>query len=508
MENKVGTNIRKLKYGSMAVVTLVFVTAIVVILNVIAGLLTERYPLKIDLTPDKRYELSEETINYLKSFEGDVEISVMLPRETLDSNNYTGIITNILDKYEIYARGGKGSVNVNYYDIDKNPDAVAKYKKYYNGVIDKGSVVIYANQRVRVVDNILSFFVQDSKSQIYTNEQSQLIFSGENTITTAIMSVTDAHPVKLGLLWTAAQGTVNITEEVESVRKPVSIGIQTLEKNGYDVTMLDLSDEFSPEDYDMLMIPASAYDFPEEVIEKINDFLYNGGKYERYLIYIPDPLLLGTNKIDALMERWNVKVESANVSDEGKNAMSVSLMYGKDIAPIAVVPNEDVSAAIVNKGLPVVVPSARPITVLSKNNDVETEVLLQSSPTAKAKPLVEGEGTEVKGIQNFVTVSKRGYAEGYFEYRSKVMVISSAYFTDPILIENISTYNNTNFFLSAVNYMVGKENNALIPQKNLEQQLIQVDQDKVKTLQIFVMYIIPAVTGVFGIVVLLRRKNR
>lgn len=70
--NEIGTSekkpkaLRKVKYGSMAVITTAIVVAIVVVVNVMASVMEKRTPLKIDLTADKRYDLSDETIDALK----------------------------------------------------------------------------------------------------------------------------------------------------------------------------------------------------------------------------------------------------------------------------------------------------------------------------------------------------------------------------------------------------------------------------------------------------------
>ena len=53
---------RRFKFGSLAtVITAVFVAAIILI-NVVAGLLLDRFPISIDLTADNRFELTQDSI--------------------------------------------------------------------------------------------------------------------------------------------------------------------------------------------------------------------------------------------------------------------------------------------------------------------------------------------------------------------------------------------------------------------------------------------------------------
>ena len=71
---------KKMKYGSVAVAITLIVTAIVILLNVVVGLLVERYPnAKLDLTTSNLYEVSDETIDYIKNLEDPVEIIRVIP---------------------------------------------------------------------------------------------------------------------------------------------------------------------------------------------------------------------------------------------------------------------------------------------------------------------------------------------------------------------------------------------------------------------------------------------
>ena len=112
MKNK-SKLMKKFKYGTIATVTVAIVLAIVVLLNVIMTMITEKYPVKFDLTQDKRYELSQESIDFLSNLDSEVEIAVTLTEEELNSGGYvftdtyrqipTEIIPQFLEKYKMYA---------------------------------------------------------------------------------------------------------------------------------------------------------------------------------------------------------------------------------------------------------------------------------------------------------------------------------------------------------------------------------------------------------------------
>ena len=90
-------NKKKLKYGSIATVVTVIFIAAVVLVNLIAGQLSKSHDLKLDLTKDQYYEVSQQTIDYIKNIDRDVEISVMNEKSDFDSSKYMKMVVETLD---------------------------------------------------------------------------------------------------------------------------------------------------------------------------------------------------------------------------------------------------------------------------------------------------------------------------------------------------------------------------------------------------------------------------
>ena len=91
-------NKRKFKYGTLATaITVVFIAA-VVLLNVLASQLTDRFGLKIDTTKEQLFEISDQTIDYLGTLEEDIEIAVMTDEETLDNGSkYYKLVKEVIE---------------------------------------------------------------------------------------------------------------------------------------------------------------------------------------------------------------------------------------------------------------------------------------------------------------------------------------------------------------------------------------------------------------------------
>ena len=80
-KEKKKTNVKQLKHGMMStVLTIVFIAAVVLV-NVIATVLFERYPLTIDLTKEKKYSISTDSQEYIEKIDVDVLVTIFSTEE-------------------------------------------------------------------------------------------------------------------------------------------------------------------------------------------------------------------------------------------------------------------------------------------------------------------------------------------------------------------------------------------------------------------------------------------
>ena len=514
---KVKTGMKKFKYGTMSLIVVALVLAIVIVINLMSSMISKRYPIKFDLTPDKRYELSDESINVLKNLSGDVDVTVTMEKEMFESlaNYYKqmyaqyginadvpyDMIPNLLEKYSMYAEQGKGSVNVKYVDIDKDPDVVAKYKQYYNGDIEGGSIVVYSNEKVKVISGTdVRNMIQADQASLQSGTPN-FVFAGESALTSAIRNVTDSNAMKVAFI-NKLNGQP-IYNENEYGAAVTSLRDSLLEKNGYDCEDFDIgTDEFKDGDYDMAVLAVPSYDLAENVITKLSDFLYNEGKYGKNLIYIPSIYTSNLTNLDAFLEDWSLKVEN-NVIVDDKNAMMRAdyiMLNITDDASIGDLPN---------KSLPIIAPASREVTILSKNNEDVTKSVLSSSDNSFVQDLLSNQADmDNRASHTIVALSTKEHAEQFDTFKSNVLVIGSAVMTDETFLAQTNTYNNANALLGVVNNMTGKAAGTVIPEKSLQQAYIAPTQGQAKAIRIVVQWIIPAAVAIIGAFVLLRRRNK
>ncbi|MCR4796723.1 MAG: GldG family protein [Ruminococcus sp.] len=505
-------NHKKLKYGTMFYVTIVLVVAIVVVLNIMLGLIAKRRPMKFDITPDNRYELTEQSINAMKSLKKDVDIVFTCDRDYFVKKGneieegYASqgiaieipfeIIPELIDKYSLYAAQGEGSVNVKYVNMDGDPDIINRYKDNYDGDIGYNSMIVASGEKVEV------FSANELLNMIYPDQSTMTFnFVGESTITSAILNVTDAHPVKVAFIKTMNGASVYNSETYSQVIS--SFENLLLAKNGYECTDIDIStDELDPNLYDMAVIYAPSVDFTEPLINKLDEFLKNGGNYDRNLIYVPDLSSTSLNNIEDFLADWSLKIESNIIIDE-KNAET----YASNI--YVNVNDPDSVGKLPNEKLPVIAPFSREITVLKKNNeDVVKEVLksCDESYTVDMKDMQTVTGKE--GARAVVVRSQKQRNEQFKSMSSSVLVIGSSAITNGTYLTQSSAYNNGNVILNIINTMTGKENGIIIPDKALQQSYISASKTEAKVIKVIVVWVLPFIVAAIGVIVLLRRRNK
>lgn len=522
VKQKKPKNFKKLKFGSMSIVVIVLVIAIVIVLNLICGLLMERYPIKIDLTPDNRYELTDESIEAVKAIDKDIEITVTMTKEDFSymSQTYENmfyqtyrlvvempfeIIPEILDKYTVYAKQGGGNISVKYVDMNKDPDIVTRFSNYYNGEITEGSIVLQCGERVKVISaNAVAGMIAPSSDSTQTNIR--MVFAGESTLTSAIRAVADANPIR-----TAVVTTMNGNTVFDTTHAAIAASFERfLSSNGYDCTEIDIAaDELSPEDYDMIIVAAPQVDFSEDIISKLSDFLYNGGNYEKDMIYIPNFYATNLPNISAFLEEWKISIDQSAIMDDNMVQATYSSLGGMvDYAPMLDVADTETVGTLPNETIPLVASYAKPVNIISKNNDTINKEILKSKSTSYLTSLETGESSGEKASYNVIVSARKETSEQLNVYGSDLLVIGSPFMLDNAVLSNTNTYNNASAVLNIVNNISGKEESVIIPEKSIQQSGLSMTTASARVIQIVVIIVIPLLIAVAGVAVLVWRKNK
>lgn len=537
---------KKLKYGGIATAVTVIFVAVVVLLNVVVAQVCKRNPdAVLDLTTANLYEISDDTVDYIKNLDQDVEIAISSEESTFQSDKYYKMISETISKYQGYS----DHISVTYFDTTKDPDILSKYQDLYAGDISSNQIIVTSGDRIKVYSLTDMFEIDQDKYQSYYYGYASLSdcitgFKGEQTLTTAIMNVTDSNPKSVVVI-TKSNGNY-IFSATQANAYAVTAMENLLNDNGYDVKELDMvNDTLDAETYDIVVLPAPANDLTMDAIKKLQDFLQNDGNLGKQLIYVADYTQSVTPNLDAFLKDWNLQVDSSYVREDDNNrnqTVQIVASAGKGlIAPIVSLgDSENYGGNLANSSLPIVAPLARPIQKLPSNNGRVVYNLLQSSDTSYAYPLTQqassGEDTTeaaseesqeateaattetaattsfdtdsaVRGANTVMALSQSQQSTGSDLIESDVIVLGSMAMMDYYLTQD-SSYNNAEYFIGVLNSVCGKEDSIVIASKDMTATSISATQTQLVTLRTIVVFLIPLAVAAAGIVVFLRRRNR
>ena len=495
---------KKLKYGGIATAVTVIFVAVVVLLNVVVAQVCKRNPdAVLDLTTANLYEISDDTVDYIKNLDQDVEIAISSEESTFQSDKYYKMISETISKYQGYS----DHISVTYFDTTKDPDILSKYQDLYAGDISSNQIIVTSGDRIKVYSLTDMFEIDQDKYQSYYYGYASLSdcitgFKGEQTLTTAIMNVTDSNPKSVAVI-TKSNGNY-IFSATQANAYAVTAMENLLNDNGYDVKELDMvNDTLDAETYDIVVLPAPANDLTMDAIKKLQDFLQNDGNLGKQLIYVADYTQSVTPNLDAFLKDWNLQVDSSYVREDDNNrnqTVQIVASAGKGlIAPIVSLgDSENYGGNLANSSLPIVAPLARPIQKLPSNNGRVVYNLLQSSDTSYAYPLTQqassGEDTTesaseesqeateatttegaattsfdtdsaVRGANTVMALSQSQQSTGSDLIESDVIVLGSMAMMDYYLTQD-SSYNNAEYFIGVLNSVCGKEDSIVIASKH------------------------------------------
>ncbi len=493
-------NKKKLKYGTAAVVVTAVVVAIVILLNVVLAVLSESYNMNFDLTPNKDFEISQETKDYLASLTENVEICTTVDELSFKNSGslYYRQAYEVLKKYEF----NSDKITVNFVDMTTNPTYVEKYKQYYDGTIGDSSIIIFNEdtKRIRVLSTSDLF---NTEINYYYFQEEITSSKAEQTLTSAIMYITDPEPKSAVYLDVATQSANGAN--IQSL----------LEANGFELTTVDPLTEDIPAEADLIVLNAPMNDLAPETIDKLYTFMENGGNYGKNMIYLASMYQNETPNIDAFLAEWGIVVGNGVLSDSNQqNILSGTSGYGF----ASYITENDYTGGIASDNLsaPVLSYYARPIELLFEySGNVSTLSLLSTSETGyalTAEIMQEYQSTgvmpaiEEKAIPMIALSNKYTFIDNE-QVLSNLVVFGSDEMLNSSFTET-TYYNNGDYFVSIVNKISGKENGIYIVEKDLSGDTFQITEAQVSTLRVLIMFIIPAAVAIVGIVVWLKRRHK
>lgn len=516
-------NAKKLKHGTMATVfTCVFV-ALLVLVNVVTTMLFDRYPITIDLTSNKIYSVSNDTEDYVKKVNVDVQVTIFA-----DENTYTNYSSYNKQAVELLKNYCKLNHHITYrfVDIDSHPEIVKEYTdtiSQFDMIFETKTKVdgkeISRTRKLGMLD-LLTFtdefeeklsqsgYSIDTLAQQAGGDLSFLSYYGsyvessnaEQAFTSALMTVTDPNPVYVTIL----TGRSELTQ--------LTYFQTLLTANGYNVNTVDITSEDIPADTDVVVIPAPKTDYLAEDITKVSDFLNNDGNLGKQLLYIASYGQEDTPNLDEFLSEYGLSVGKGVIceSDSGK-------YYNSPCVTVASTVSDNFTQDVSTKNPAILSALCRPVNTLFDEQDmVSTDAYLKSSDSAYTANVEISQTTGqvnigdalVKGQQNYMAVgSKAKFTDDNKTLYSNVIAVGSEGMLSDTYLQ-YSQYQNSEYFISVINGLTGKTAGITITPKTITGNVFDITQQQKTVLKWTFCLGVPVVVLIVGIVIWARRKNK
>ncbi|MDD4414399.1 MAG: GldG family protein, partial [Oscillospiraceae bacterium] len=275
-KKRVRGDTRKLRYGGMATALTAVVVAAVVLVNIVVGILNDRFPITFDLTKDKLYTLSDDSRDVAKSIKKDTKIIVFAQESVFSSpsgDEYTNIVlkqfSEVIKQYDSLS-GGK--VKIEFVDLISNPTLKTRYSKYE---ATTGDILFVCGERWQK-SNVTNLYTYDQQQSMYTGEVVGFASEVESVLSSNLLMVTsDFTP-----LVTVLTGHDEADEALSGIES-------VLKSNNYEIEYLDITTaaKFN-EKSTLALIAAPKTDYSADEIDKISNWLRNDGKYNRHLAVV------------------------------------------------------------------------------------------------------------------------------------------------------------------------------------------------------------------------------
>ena len=238
--------------GSYSVGITALVIVIIVIVNLIAGQIPEKYR-NLDVSSTKIYDISKTSKKLLQNVKDNVTFTVLANKEETDER-----IVTFLSKYEALS----SKISVEWIDPVLHPSALKEYDAAENSIV----VSCEDTGKTKVV-SFSDIIVADMSSYYYTGTVSEARFDGEGQLSSAVNYVTS--DVERKIYQTSGHGEQTLSSTIQDL----------MEKNNYTLEGVNtVMNPTIPEDCELLLMYAPSSDLTEDEKKSVETYLKEGGK--------------------------------------------------------------------------------------------------------------------------------------------------------------------------------------------------------------------------------------
>ncbi|MDR0554140.1 MAG: GldG family protein [Treponema sp.] len=477
---------RLFRYGSLATLITVLAIFFVVILNVALTLLFKKFPLRLDLTREQMFQLSQDTEDFLARLDTDIEVTILNTEEGFTSS---GPVEYFVQAHEMITRYAQHSphVRISYVDLIRNPDFASRYPDLSPKVND---ILVTAGGKSRLVASADLFNIQTSYygSQVISSK-------AEQTMTSVMLTLTSGEKTFVSMITNHGEEAIGAFTDLFTM-------------NGYEFSNLNLLTQEIPPEVSLVILAAPLRDVEETELQKLEAFLSGGDN--RTLFYLTSAAQPALPLLESFLAEWGIGVEEGAAFETDTSRLLNSMAY----ISFAEYAEDAYSKSAAEKGLLPVIAQAKPLKVLFEQSRYRTvTLLLRLSPDSGVRPAGtdadwQPSRADITGNVPVMLLSSsvRNGLSGALE-QTNVLVSGSILSLNQSLLGS-PNFANSGYLLDLLGSLAGRERSLWIQSKAIRYAQLGVTLGQIIIIALVFMALLPLGTLVSGIVVWLRRRHR
>lgn len=509
------SNMRRLRYGSTSTAITAVVVAVIVLLNILASVLVDRFPATLDLSSDRVFTMSDESIAVAKKLEDELKIVVFLDETEFSnptSGNANGIPefdTVMKEFYHIlkqYRTHSNDKVSYTFINPDQEPTKFAAYTAYE---VEAGDIL----------------FINGDKSRKCTIDEMYSMDSSNYATTGSYTFESNVEKTLASIINTLCGGNEQIVQVLVGHEEDSEVinGLKSLyELNGYvfKENTITASQDFD-KDAQVMLIAAPAKDYSNAEIQRVQKWVYNEGNYGRQLMVFTSPTADCPNLYEFLDVEYSIQVtDEILLETDFSRIQNYNQLYPMCDVSETVLTENAVSTA------KVLTPQARRITTsLTANESGESlgyfgttltsypesaQLIALSDLTGEAENkgdlVYEPDSSEYPLSSMVACIMNLHNNDTGTDVDGHVVVCGSPYMAYADIITN-GNYYNEELLLDTMNSMTGAESTLAITTKKISEDTVVFTGTAQLVLGGIFIVALPVLLLVICLVVFLRRKN-
>ncbi len=386
----------KFKHGGTATAFTAIFIVVIVLLNVIVGILSDKYPsINFDVTKTGSNSLSADALKVVDGVKTEVDVTVCATKEACEGNGVSTAsgAADYAQVSRLFSKAAERNSNIklSYVDLDKNPAFANDYK---TDNLTAGDVVVKSDKRHRVLtagDLFPSNYNQQDGSSTTTSNVDSSIASALNSVTAETMPV-------------AAFDTAH-SEQMDTAGYK-----HLLTNNSFETKDFSLLTDKIPDKTQLLVLGCPTSELTDDEIDKVDKFLHDkNSALDRSVLITCTPGQGDLGKLGTYLGQWGLAADTKSAVEEtdGQKYVSNVLTILTDVQTTL---NLGGSGSYSN----FVAPYACPVTVQGQSvGSKSTYALVKSSDTSEViKTSGNTSSTSQPAAQTVAALSQEAFTVG------------------------------------------------------------------------------------------------